>query len=492
MAGNYFTSLFDPEQDPDVGQTYASQNQSQVAAPQPAPQQPRQRMSTIDVIGTLLDGVASMGGSEPKYWSTIHDQQDRARQAEADQMARDKFALEQQKFGLDNTKAQNEILDDTNKRFGAAASYVQGVYKTRGPQLARATLEHLMPRLGLTPDQTATELQNYDADPEDYVNRLSVFTGTGKNTGYGTTIQYVKAPDGTLHAFQASEAGGLKEAPLPEGYQLQPGVQFQNNGVAYVPASKITGEATGPGIPIVANVEQGVNIVPGQNGAPPAFTPIPGGKQDIEFNKAASDLQAVEQSLAASDHILPELRTNIDQLARSGSLTGVPDNAVGVDGQPIRGGSRLGAIAMQNVPFLEQATNEQGFSARENIRSIGMSLIQQVEPLLQQAQQSNANLTSRMMDTPKELEGLLSQVINTKDYNAALAAYNRFEQRTTEVRRELREQIARAQSKTAAGRQAAPKTGSQSIPSITDDVGYNALPSGTTYRAPDGSIRRKN
>ena len=58
-----------------------------------------------------------------------------------------------------------------------------------------------------------------------------------------------------------------------------------------------------------------------------------------------------------------------------------------------------------------------------------------------------------MMDTPKELDNLLKQVINTKDYGAAMAAYNRFKARYDAVRQELQARIKTAESKTAAGRQ---------------------------------------
>jgi hypothetical protein len=86
-------------------------------------------------------------------------------------------------------------------------------------------------------------------------------------------------------------------------------------------------------------------------------------------------------------------------------------------------------------------------------------MVSQLGPLLVQAQNSGANLTSRMMDTPKELEGLLAQVINTKDYGAAVKAYDRFKARYDEVRREVQERAQKAEAKTARGRQQAPEPG---------------------------------
>lgn len=372
-------------------------------------------------------------------------------------MGREKFGFEREKFGFDKRAANTEIL----MKVGVG---LQSLLERAGPDGVRAAIPRLVQAGVFTPEQGELIMQ----DP---VGSAALFGELGKEGGpeyYGTPVVFVDE-QGKEHVFQLGKDGRPIEVTPGAGLKFSPKLSFQDQGTQTQGVSPYTAAPTGPAIPVLGDVKQGITLGRDAVGNPVA-APIEGGALDLEARQKASELEALDNAIAsAGTEIFPAIRSSIDEMAKAGSLSGVPADAVDAEGAPISGGSNLGAIIQQNVPLVEQLANTQGFSARQNLQSTGRAAIQTLEPLLKQAQSATGgNLTSRMMDTPKELEGLLMQVVNEKDYGAALKAYDRFLNRYNAVRTDLQRQLAAARSKTAAGRRETPKPAASNKPSVSN------------------------
>lgn len=153
----------------------------QPSAPRPVqqyqPPQERKRMSTVDVIGGLLDTFAELGGSKPMYRATLDAQLQREREAEL-------YPLEVQKAQLGNQKTQMDIQSGQNEILGQAASYMQRAYQNGGAQGALNMFDAIAPRIGMTPEQIQDERAQLGANPEGYIGALSVLMGGGKQPEY--------------------------------------------------------------------------------------------------------------------------------------------------------------------------------------------------------------------------------------------------------------------------------------------------------------------
>ena len=161
--------------DPSYMQPSAPRPVQQYQPPPPPPQE-RKRMSTVDVIGGLLDTFAELGGSKPMYRATLDAQLQREREAEL-------YPLELQKTQLGNQKTQMDIQSGQNQVLGQAASYMQRAYQNGGAQGALNMFDTIAPRIGMTPEQIQGERAQLEANPEGYIGALSVFTGKTYEVG---------------------------------------------------------------------------------------------------------------------------------------------------------------------------------------------------------------------------------------------------------------------------------------------------------------------
>lgn len=422
------------------------------------------RSSLVNVIGGLADTFAELGGSKPMYQPTIDAETERQRQAESDQMTRELFPIKKQGAELDNQLTQLKSADARTELFARAYSGLESIRQRFGDDGFRAAIPNVGRIFGLSPEDQAFVANN----PDQAMMLLKGLAESSSGDEFGTTVYYDRDDKGNLYPYQVSKGGGKKYLSQDPGRTAAPAMQFLDTGLGYTPGNRYTGGAGAEPINKTGDLSQGITLTPGANGAPPVAAPLEGGKQDIEFNEKVTDLRNLDGALGAMSDMFPSMLGNIEAMARAGSLSGVPEDKLGSDGKPLKGGGTLGAMAYQNIPLLEQATNEAGYSARQKIESQGMAAINTIEPLLRRAQDGNAQLSSRMMDTPKELENLLKQAVNTKDYGAAMDAYNRFKARYDEVRKDIQGRIERAEGKTAAGRKAnaAPTNGGWLIEEI--------------------------
>jgi hypothetical protein len=399
--------------------------------------QGRKRASVIDILGGLADSIANIGGVDAGYQPTLDAATERQRQAEGDAMDRQKFALNQRRGEQQIQGGDLEIQDARNKMFAQAASGLKNVYDRYGAQGVAAMWPKISQIFGISPQQEEQLGQMFQENPDMAFQALAGL-GDPKTAKYGTSIYYAKGPDGALHAFQASEGGGLQQANLPAGYTLQPGVQVIDQG----PTSEVISKPTGEVIRTVVKAAPpgpGEELAPnGQGGFTATVRPgsAPAREEQDKIDETLKGLRGLDAAFESNASIFPEIRAGIDEMTAAGSLGGAP-------GQNALDNAR--AAAYDTSPTVERIVNPAGFSARQKVLSAGMTAVQQLEPLIKTAQGAGITLSSKMMDTPKELENLLKQVVNTSDYGAANQAYERFQRRYDDARAEVKAEIAKQQ-----------------------------------------------
>jgi hypothetical protein len=159
-----------------------------------------------------------------------------------------------------------------------------------------------------------------------------------------------------------------------------------------------------------------------------------GVKPSATQNKAQGSLTGLASAFRANRSVITDMRKAIDDLAAAGSINAPGQSAL----------DRATASAYRNLPFVEQVFNEKGFDARERLQSSAIAAITALEPLIQQAQGAGMQMTSKMMDTPKELEVRLQAIVNSKTKEAALESWQRFKQRYEEAEAELQRMMKQA------------------------------------------------
>jgi hypothetical protein len=103
--------------------------------------------------------------------------------------------------------------------------------------------------MGLPPDQQALARFGKDAYMKAQIEKTM---GTGDGAEYGLNPIWGTGPDGQPMLFQTNKSGGAPaQVQFPEGFTPEPGVQFLDNGLGYIPANRRTGlpQAGAPQIP---------------------------------------------------------------------------------------------------------------------------------------------------------------------------------------------------------------------------------------------------
>lgn len=420
--------------------------------------QGRQRGSVIDILGGLADSVAKIGGVDPGYQPTLDAANDRQRQAEGDQMARDKFGLEKQKYGQDIRKTDWDMQQEQNKVLGVASGILSHALQTQGPEGASRIFGELGSRLGMTPEQLQQEQAHFNADPQGYITAMSAFGKAGKDAEYGTSVYYAKGPDGKLHPFQASTGGGLSEAQLPEGYQIQPTVKILDNGNENTVIQ-------GPGGAAVATYAKGGTPSADQTATRNpdgsiSLAPTPGGKLETTQDTAAQDkvnkLEGLQSTLEQGPRIITGLRSAVTNLADTGGMTGVP-------GQSWLGNLR--ALGYQNVPGVERVVNSKGASNRKVIDSMATDAVLNLQNAVNQATGAGIKLSASLINTVPEVKARKSTIVNAEDYKSANTALDNFEAQLTSAYAQLQKEIDAAKSQ--GSRAPAQNTPTQNAPAAS-------------------------
>ena len=231
---------------------------------------PRQRLSLIDAIGRIGDGIARMGGQQGVYQSTIEHN------------------LAQQELGRTNAITDATKLQDlaqtgvatqqnANQLVNAFANGLKSI-KDAGGNLA-ASAPALAQQLGIPPQQ-AQAILNQEQQTPGFIDNLAAATesAAGKAAAaakFANQPLFAKDAHGNLHVFQLSNAGGIQEAKLPDGMAVAPGVKYEDIGTGYVPTDTKTGKIVGPTITKSGSPESGTVATGTDANGNPTYAPLP-------------------------------------------------------------------------------------------------------------------------------------------------------------------------------------------------------------------------
>jgi len=387
--------------------------------------QPR-RTSVLDIIGGIADTFAELGGQKPQYQATRDARTQRDREAEL-------YPLKKTGMELDNATARTNIADKRTEIMGRAYMALKNVRERYGDEGYRQVAPDMARVFGLSPEDTAFMTGNPDQAME-FLRGLAESGAKGEELG--TSIYYATDPEGNLRAFQASKSGGLRQADLPEGFTLQPGVQVVGTGNEQKVIRK-------PDAKEVASYDVQGGLAPGEvqveDPNAPGGTRIdlregsePFREREVALKDQISGLEKLERTIRSTSSRVRSVEEGLGLRKKSGAMT-VPG---------MNTGERLVAVAQDVIPIVERVFNEDATTGREMIRSAALSIITDLNSALIQAEGSGVQATSKMMDTPKELELKLDTIANARDYKSAAAAFADVKERVESARAELATSIA--------------------------------------------------
>ena len=444
-------------------------------APAAPTERPREKISTVDMIGGILDAFATLGGSEPGYRPTVDARIARERQAESDQMARQLFPVELQKGQLDNQESQRKMLGQTFALLSRAR-------QNGGVEGARNMFNHIGQRL-MTPEQLASETPIFEADPDAYISYLGDMAGSGDSDRFSGTPFVTEGPNGPKAYFWGKN-GELKEAQLPPGEQPQSPIKTIDNGNENIVVDNRTGAILGRypkgGTPSADQVP--VTRPDGSTG----YAPVPNSTLDRENRKAADQdvrqLEGLSISFDQGKAAMQRARNGLELMKKSNVIRDTsPDSQQSM-------GDRAKIELYRALPSVENVANPEGAKGRQLLIDAGRDIILSFEAAKKEAAGTGTSMSAQLINTIPEVQNRIDAVVNANDYESSKAALDAYEQVANKFYGLLQQHLASAKQRQQTGGQRG--TGGD-MPSISDDAGYQALPPGTTYRAPDGSIRQK-
>lgn len=406
----------------------------------PAPQvqakpqrSPRDRRSVIDIIGGLADTFATVGGAAPLYQPTLDAREGRQMMRADREMAIEDRDRQIDLDGLNRrileqrlTSGEIEIGDAQREMVGQAASGLRNVFGKYGVEGVKRAWPLLSQQLQIPPERAQAIGQALEANPEETIRALESVIGDDGQGGYGLQPFYATDSQGNLRAYQLNKDGSVKEIQPGEGISPAPPVRSIDTGSEQI----IYGSRDGRPIRIMpksGGPQTGERPVVNAQGQVIGYEPVSGSELENErfapVREEVSSLEKIEAALTNNAATLSTMESAIDRMAESGAMY--------TDEQGIAG--RIGAFGQQNLPFVEQVFNPEATTARSDIESGGMDAIMSLRPLLQQAQEAGVTMSSRMMDTPRELELQLQTIINASDEESARTAYTRFRDRYNEA-----------------------------------------------------------
>ena len=408
---------------------------------------PRDRRSIIDIIGGIADTVATVGGAPALYQTNLDAQQQREWMRDDREMA-----MEDRDRGIDLDALNRRILeqrlsagdieigDAQRQMLGQAANGLQTVFGKHGPEGVARAWPLLAQQLQIPPERAQQIGQALMERPEETIAALRTALGDPASAGadFGLQPFYARDAQGNVQAYQLGKDGSIKQVQLPEGFVPAPPTRTVDTGDAQVIVDSRSGRPTRI-MPVSGGPERGERPIVNDAGQVVGYTPVAG--SEMEYERGAENRQKLdsfrmlEQTLVDNAASLDIMDDALDRMAESGAMF--------TQGQGILG--RAGAAAQQYLPFVERLTNEQATTARTDIQSAGMDAIMSLRPLIQQAQGAGVTMTSRMMDTPRELELQLQTVINADDEDSARTALQRFRDRYNEALNYVRSEQRRLQ-----------------------------------------------
>lgn len=374
------------------------------------------RTSLINALGSFADAFAELGGETGGYQPRLDAENERRRQAESDQMAREQFGLKKQQYGLENRKAEFDMTQDQNKVLGLASGILGRALQTQGVEGARRIFGELGNRLGMTPEQFQQELAHFDADPEGYVTALSAL-GSGEATKYGVgaPVKLINRQTGETRLLQPSSGGGFRTENVPPGFEIAEPLQFIDQGPQTGVYNRQTAQPVAPPIPMGGSpsADQQPN---GQGG----LEPIPGSK--LAEEQATAQAKAAERTAAAQQQagIVKNSITRAKALAAKNWTTGTfgPYLSMvgGTDARDLKEAVKT-IIASTTVDnLMEMRQNSPTGAAVGSPSDKDMALLGALKGSLDQAQSKE-----QFMQTLAQIETLTDKIINGSPEEQAAA-----------------------------------------------------------------------
>jgi hypothetical protein len=420
--------------------------QPDVAAAPRVERSQRDRRSILDIIGGIADTVATVGGAPALYQPSL-DAQEARQMMRAD---RD-MAIEDRARGIDldglNRKLLEqrlsagdiEINESQREMLGQAAGGLRSAFTKYGPEGVSRAWTLISQQLQIPPERMQEIGAALAERPEETITALErALTAPEDSSEFGLQPFYARDGEGNLRAYQLGKDGSIKQVDIPAGFEPAPPTRTVDTGDAQVIVDSRTGRPTRI-MPVSGGPATGERPIVDGQGRVIGYAPVGGSDLEYERGSGAREkidtFRGLEQTLVSNAASLNIMSDALDRIAESG--------AVYTQDQGIAG--RAGAFAQQNLPFVEQVFNPEATTARTDIQSAGMDAIMSLRPLIQQAQGSGVTMSSRMMDTPRELELQLQTVINATDEDSARTALQRFSERYNESLAYVRSELARLQ-----------------------------------------------
>ena len=395
---------------------------------QPKPE----RVSALNVLGEMADWVAGVGGADPMYRPTLDAANDRARQAEADQMAREEFGLKKDKFGLEKQKYGLEIADAQRKGLAKAYIGVKSLYDRYGAEGVRQAAPRLQQLFGLSPEQTQMVADN----PEEALMLLQGLAEGGDGIEAGLSLVYGTDENGNTVAYQPLKSGGLRRATPEDGVKLTPGVIQVDQGDRKVILNNRGGQEIAA-YGVAGGPEKGEIPVLNERGEVVAYRPAPNSTLDVErqtkINDELGKLESLERAIDTTSDAFNNVETGINLRAQSGAMT---TPGMGVGGRAV-------ATIQDYFPVTERVFNEDAATGRQMIEKGALRIVLDLESALTQARGAGVEMGGKQMDTPAELKVRLDTIANSSDYKSAKASFDYIKNQAEAVKRDLKAKIAK-------------------------------------------------
>lgn len=375
-------------------------------APQPAqipqqvqqPQQaPRTRRSFLDTLGGISDVLARVGGAEAMYQPTLDARHDR-------EMA-DQFNT--QKLTLGNF----EVGDKGNQRAAQALLGLKAIQKGGGDINTAWPL--LAQNAGIPADRAAQLADIFGQHPE-ALDGVIASLGGQQSQEFGLQPFFAQDDSGNLVAYQLGKDGNVHKVALPEGQSPIDPMKFIDVGNAQVGVGERSGaprrilpKGEAPGK--LADRESRERIAGRNNRTAITIAGMParGG------GKTGEDARSPVAFQGALD-ILDQMDNAVSRMASAGSI-----NAPGQTPK-----QRIGATAMETVPFLERVTNPEGYTARQDLNRLRARAVTEIVPLL-----SSIKIGGKNIDSAAEAKRFDNMFSNVTDAASARRASNEARQR---------------------------------------------------------------
>ena len=342
----------------------------------------RRKISTMDILGAIVDAGAEFGGSNAGYREGIARQQEQENARVSNEWA--------QKFNQQKLQAgQNELDAGRFERFGTAARGLSSVMQRAGLPGVKKAFPLLAQQMGMDPDEQEIFAASLEADPQGTLEILNAINAKPENAG---------SKPKELAVYEMLQ----KQNPELAGQYLE---RIASGVEEMSPYQKAQ---IGLGRDKLTSAERVARIRAATSGRAAAGKPTKAQEASAGRVEAAKSAKTVVSSM----------REAYGRLRDAGGIN--------ARGQGIVGRSQ--AAVQENVPMVERMMNPEAFSARQDLETLRTQGITSLLPIL-----GSLNLGSKNIDAAKELETWRKAIASASDYESAMRALDRIDQRIEEI-----------------------------------------------------------